>query len=108
MPKVYQTGMTVSQLQQALVMTIRGEFEHNLSQQVYVSREVWESVKKATEQEINMIHQVASHLKPDAPAKELNMLISDYLVSQESEIPSEIALQIIHDEARRALSYGAI
>lgn len=108
MPKVYQTGMTVSQLQQALVLTIRGEFEHNLSQQIYVSREVWESVKKATEQEINMIHQIAAHLKPDAPAKELNMHISDYLVSQESEIPSEVALQIIHDEARRALSYGAI
>lgn len=108
MPKVYNSAMTVSLLQQVLVTTIRSEYEHNLSQQVYVSREVWESVKMAIEQEINMIHQIAQRLSPDAPAKELNHYISDYLTSQESELPSEIALKIIHDEARRVLSYGAV
>jgi len=106
-PKNYQTGMTVSQLQHALVTNIRAEFEHNLSQQVYVSREVWESVKKAIEQELNMIHQIASRMNADAPAKDLNRAVSDYLLSQEDLLPTEIALQIIHDEARRVLSYGA-
>lgn len=108
MPKVYNSSMTVSLLQQVLVTTIRTEFEHNLSQQVYVSREVWESVKTAIEQEIGMIHQIAQRLNPEAPAKELNHYISDYLMSQEEELPSEIALKIIHDEARRVLSYGAV
>jgi hypothetical protein len=73
-----------------------------------VSREVWESVKTAIEQEIGMIHQIAQRLNPDAPAKELNHFISDYLMSQSDDLPSEIALKIIHDEARRVLSYGAI
>lgn len=108
MPKVYNSAMTVSLLQQVLVTTIRTEYEHNLSQQVYVSREVWESVKTAIEQEIGMIHQIAQRLNPDGPAKELNHYISDYLMSQEEELPSEIALKIIHDEARRVLSYGAV
>lgn len=106
-PKTYQTGMTVSQLQQSLAVSIRAEFEHNLSQQVYVSREVWESVRKAIEQELNMIHQIASRMNAESPAKELNRAISDYLVSQEDQLPSEIALHIIHEEARRVLSYGA-
>lgn len=108
MPKIYNSNMTVSQLQQALVLSIRSEFEHNLSQQVYVSREVWESVKTAIEQELGMIHQIAAQMNADGPAKELHLRISDYLMSQESELPSEIALQIIHDEAKRVLSYGAI
>ncbi|GAA4454066.1 hypothetical protein [Rurimicrobium arvi] len=107
-PKVYISGMTVSLLQQALVTAIRSEFEHNLSQQVYVSREVWESVRQAVEQEIGMIHQIAKRLPPDAPGKDLNAMISDYLMSLESQLPSEIALSIIHDEARRVLSYGAV
>lgn len=107
-PRVYISGMTVSMLQQALVTTIRSEYEHNLSQQIYVSREVWESIKKAVEQEIGMIHQIAQRLSPDAPGKELNVHISEYLVNLESQLPSEIALAILHDEARRVLSYGAV
>lgn len=108
MPKVYNSAMTVSILQQALVTSIRTEYEHNLSQQVYVSREVWESVRVAIEQEIGMIHQIAQRLKPDAPAKELNHHISNYLVDLHDELPSDIALKIIHEEARRVLSYGAV
>lgn len=108
MPKVYNSAMTVSLLQQVLVTTIRTEFEHNLSQQVYVSREVWESVRTAIEQEISMIHQIAARLNPDGPAKELNHYISDYLMNLHDEVPSDIALKIIHEEARRVLSYGAI
>lgn len=108
MPKVYHPSMTVSLLQQTLVSTIRIEYEHNLSQQVYVSREVWESVKVAIEQEISMIHQIAQRLSPEAPAKELNHYISDYLMSQTDDLPAEIAIKLIHDEARRVLSYGAV
>lgn len=108
MPKVYNSAMTVSLLQQVLVTNIRGEFEHNLSQQIYVSREVWESVKAAIEQEIGMIHQIAKRLDPEGPAKELSHFISDYLMSYEGDLPSEIALKIIHEEARRILAYGAV
>lgn len=108
MPRVYNSAMTVSLLQQMLVTSIRNEFEHNLSQQVYVSREVWESVRNAVEQEIGMIHQIAKRLDPEAPARDLNHQISEYLMSQSDDIPSEIALKIIHDEARRVLSYGAV
>src|ERR1700742_1869115 len=42
-PRICRKGMTVSDLQQAIAFSIRTEFEHNLSQQVYVSREVWET-----------------------------------------------------------------
>lgn len=107
-PKVYNSHMTVSVLQQMLISGIRTEYEHNLSQQVYVSREVWQSVKKAVEQEIGMIHQIAKTLPPDAPGKELSHRISEYLSAQEDLLPAEIALSIIHDEAKRVLSYGAV
>src|SRR5690606_28116163 len=37
-PRVYQSGMTVGELQATLIFNIRTEFEHNLSQQIYVSK----------------------------------------------------------------------
>ena len=104
-PRIYEPGMTVSDLQQAVMFNIRTEFEHNLSQQIYVSKQVWETIKNVKEQELNMVIQIAQRLKPDAPGKELHMLMADYLLSAE-EVPSEVALQIINEEAKRVLSYG--
>ena len=106
-PRVYVSGMTVTDLQQALVFNIRGEFEHNLSQQIYVSGNVWNTVRGVMEQEINMINNVASQLKPDAVAKELHKAIVDFVVSTPEEQPTTVALQIINEEAKRVLSYGA-
>ncbi len=106
-PRVYMSGMTVTDLQQALVFNIRAEFEHNLSQQIYVSGNVWNTVRGVMEQEINMISQIAQQLKPDAPAKELHTRIVDYILTAPGEMPTDVALQIINEEAKRILSYGA-
>src|ERR1019366_157382 len=64
--RVYDPSMTVRDLQIAMTMTIRTEFEHNLSQQIYVSHNVWETVKGVKEQEINMANQLSRALNPDA------------------------------------------
>src|ERR1035437_4381837 len=39
--RLYDPSMTVQDLQHTIVSTIRAEFEHNLSQQIYVSKNVW-------------------------------------------------------------------
>lgn len=105
-PRVYMNGMTVRDLQQAMVYNIQTEFEHNLSQQIYVSGHVWDTVRNVKEQELNMVHQMAQQMNPDAPAKDLNMRIMDYVMSQEEDMPTTVALQIINEEAKRILSYG--
>jgi hypothetical protein len=106
MPRVYISGMTVTDLQQAIAFNIRTEFEHNLSQQVYVSREVWETVKGVKEQEMNMVNVIAKQLSPEAPAKELQMRIVDYVMNNAAAQPTEVALQIINDECKRVLARG--
>jgi hypothetical protein len=108
-PRVYESSMTVQDLQQAIVITIRAEFEHNLSQQIYVSKNVWETVKNVKEQEINMVHHISQSLKPDAPAKELHSRILDFVLkAKEEEMPTDVALHIINNEVRTVLSYGAM
>lgn len=105
-PRVYQAGMTASDLQQALTFNIKTEFEHNLSQQIYVSKQVWDTVKGVKEQEMNMINQIAKQLPPDAPAKELHQRIVDYVLTTET-LPTDMALEVINEEAKRMLSYTA-
>ena len=45
--RVSSTNMSASQLHSALVTTIRSEYEHNLSQQIYMSPQAWEVVRNA-------------------------------------------------------------
>ena len=105
-PRVYQSGMTVAELQGAVLFTINSEFEHNLSQQIYVTSGVWETVRGVKEQQLNMINSIAQQLNPDAPARDLHQRIVDYLLTVE-EMPIDGALQMINNEAKAVLSYGA-
>ena len=95
-PRVYTPSMTVLDLQQAIIFNIRAEFEHNLAQQIYVSKNVWETVKNVKEQEINMTISVAKTLNPDAPAKELHARILDIILKTQQGLPTNVALQIIN------------
>lgn len=106
-PRVYQSGMTVGDLHQSLIYNIQTEFEHNLAQQIYVTKKVWETVRGVKEQEMNMISQIAKQLDPEAPAKELHLRIVDYVMTVEAGLPTDIALQVINEEAKRVLTYGA-
>ncbi|MEY4281076.1 MAG: hypothetical protein RLZ39_488 [Bacteroidota bacterium] len=105
-PRVYTSGMTVQELQQALVMTINAEFEHNLSQQIYVTASTWQLIRIFKEQEINMIKHIASSINPSEPASILHQQIVNYLITTESETPSETAMQAIQAEAKSLLTQG--
>ncbi len=107
-PRVYQTGMTVAELQATIIFNIRTEFEHNLSQQIYVSKPIWDTVRGVKEQEMNMVNSIAAQLDPNADAKELHKRTVDYILTLEGDLPIDIALQMINDEAKTVLSYGAM
>ena len=105
-PRIYQSGMNVSDLQGALVFNIKAEFEHNLPQQIYVSKRTWDTVKGVKEQMIHMIGHLAQTLNPEAPAKELHVKMIDFLLSTDGQLPADMAIDIINDEARELLSFG--
>lgn len=69
--RVLQPGMTVQNLQQAMLHTVREEFSHNLSQQLYVSSGLWALVRNAKEETLGQINASASLFDPKANASEL-------------------------------------
>lgn len=107
LPRIYDSSMTVMELRTAITFSILAEYEHNLSQQIYVSKEVWETVKNVKEQEISMANQVAGRLDPNAPAKELHKMIMDYVLQGDSQLPTDVALTIINDEVKKVMAYGS-
>lgn len=81
--RVHTPDMTASQLQSALIRTVREEFEYNLSQQLYLSTKTWELVRNAKEEIIRQINVAASSLKADASARDLAGAILQLSLSQE-------------------------
>lgn len=69
--RVSNPELTAYQMQTILLATIRSEYEHNLSQQVYVSPEAWEGIKNAKEKVVNVINLAAGHLDEGAMSTDL-------------------------------------
>ncbi|NJM26625.1 MAG: hypothetical protein HC859_15265 [Bacteroidia bacterium] len=63
--------MPSREFHQLLLSEIRNEYNHNVSQQVYMSEEVWEMIKNAKEDLIVVINESASELEPDANSLDL-------------------------------------
>ncbi len=93
------SNMTVTQLQQHLLQTIRAEFEHNMSQQVYVSDEVWTLVLNARDQMAAFVIGMATQLPPDATAQTYaTTLLTAY--NSNGQTPSDKALEELRNEAK--------
>ncbi|HDR90239.1 MAG TPA: hypothetical protein ENN63_11515 [Bacteroidetes bacterium] len=95
--RVNQPGMNSQQLQSQLLATIRAEFEHNLSQQIYITPQAWEVVKNAKNNTIKLINTSADKVKPNAPAMELNRHILEKVIETEAA-PSQAALEFLKKE----------
>ncbi|QEH41701.1 hypothetical protein [Chitinophaga sp. XS-30] len=100
--RINQPGFTVLDMQIGMVSNIKSEYDHNVSQQIYVTQQAWEAVKTVKEQTISIINQIALKLPPDAPAIELNKQILE-LFMQQKESPADIAAAIINAEAKRLM-----
>lgn len=100
--RVSQPGFTVLDMQIAMVSSIKSEYDHNVSQQIYVTAEAWEAVRTVKEQTISIINQIALKLPPDAPSIELNKQILELFMRQK-ESPADIAAEIINAEARKLM-----
>ncbi len=100
--RLTQPGMTVFELQKALLHTIREEYEHNLSQQIYVSPTAWAMVNAARQSMLQLVSATANELKPDDQAGELATEILDEYASI-SDDPLTVALAFINNEAKEIL-----
>lgn len=66
---------TASFLQLELVKSIREEFDHNVSLQMYVSQECWEKVKRAKEETSELIKVAFTRVRPESSSVDLTIEI---------------------------------
>lgn len=95
--RVSRPTMSSKQLHAELIVTIRTEFEHNLSQQIYMSAGAWEMVKNAKEEITKLVNLVAMKVPENSPGGELAQLLVE-AASKYTKMPTALAIEYIKKE----------
>ena len=95
--RVNKQGMTSQQLQQEMLSAIRSEFEHNLSQQIYMSPQSWEVIKNAKINTVKLINTSATQVKSDSSSIEFSTHLLEKVMEMEKS-PTQVAIEFIKQE----------
>lgn len=97
--RLSQHGMTAIQLQATMIQSIRDEFDHNLSQQLYISSKAWELIRNSREEMIRLINTAGTLQAPETDSNEFaSRLLESYSGQKEETIAR--AIEFVKQEAR--------
>lgn len=96
--RVNRNGITSRQLHLDLVAAVKSEYEHNLSQQIYISPGAWEFVKTSKEEIIQMINISSSKVSADANGSDLAIMILNITANIGKKLPNDVAIEFIKKE----------
>ncbi len=90
-------GDDKSQYENLLIRAIEQEFEHNLTQQIYVSSECWNVVRASKNSTISLIRNKARNEEITSANKLREAILNSLL---EKEAPSETGLAYVNNEVK--------
>ncbi len=94
--------MSAISLHSMLIETLKSEYDYNISQQIYVSPEVWNAVTRLKDQNIYIINQLAANMPHQSTAVDLSKRILEYSMTHNAEL-NTIVLDALHFEAKKIL-----
>lgn len=97
--RLNDSSYSYKELQQILIRHVREEYNHNLSQQIYVSDQVWELTASAVEDVVMTINQGADMLAKGARGIDLAKKVFDIQGGKQTD-PIEHALSVLKQEVR--------
>ena len=102
--RLYDSSLTARQMQQVFLQTIRDEFEHNLTQQLYIKPEIWEGIVKMKDQNSYIINQLAAMEPANAIALDLNKKILEFNHNSPDSTLNNVILDAMQFEVKRLIA----
>ncbi len=100
--RVNKQNFNAHQFHLELIKAIKSEYEHNLSQQIYMSYASWELVKNSKEEIIKLINMSATKVPHDAPGSDLAMMILNITSNLDKKLPNDVAIEFIKKEVSQS------
>lgn len=101
--RVNQPGLNVKEMQVLLTQSIKQEFEHNITQQIYVSAEAWDAIRNLKEQNLLIINQVASFLPAEATGLDLNRNLLELIMNNPKSSLQNVVADALSYEAKKLM-----
>jgi len=98
--RLSSSGQTATEYHRLLLQEIRAEYEHNISQQLYMSPDTWGEVKAAKENVLTTINKAYQTLPQPQQSRgtELAKRVLENLIADETDL-TERALLVVKREA---------
>lgn len=94
---------TAREMQSLFIQTIKQEYDHNITQQIYVSPEAWEAVRNLKEQNMLIINQVSAFLPENASGPELSKSLMELLMENPKASLHMIVSEALNYEAKKLM-----
>ena len=92
--RLHLAGMTAIEMQNLILSEVRAEYQHNITQQLYFSKDAWGIIKRVKDDTLNLVNQSAAKLPSEASAVDLSKIIFSKL-SELEETPYDIVLSVL-------------
>lgn len=90
-------NLSIEQMKQAMLRTVRMEFEHNMSQQIYVSDRLWQQILLARDQMGAFLTAMSTQIPTDGNSiAYARTIIAAY--NSNGDTPHKIALETLKNE----------
>ncbi len=100
--RMYKSSSNARALEADMVKSIREEFEHNLSQQIYVSDDIWKLIRQAKEETIKLISLASAKCSDKSSSTDLSKILLE-LAGAIDEFPHDVAIRYLKQELRSKL-----
>ncbi len=102
--RLTKRNMSAKEMQMLMLLTVREEFSHNLSQQLYLTDETWAAVVYAKEQITRLINLAGTKVDP----KSKSTVITAFLIEQYNDIDTKPIENTISKVKREAAQFFGI
>ncbi len=92
--RLHQQGIAIATLQAGILNEIRSEYQHNITQQLYIDSVTWGVVRKLKDDTIAMINNAVPGLPADANGIELSKAILQHMAGID-ENPYDLTIEMI-------------
>lgn len=95
--RLHQPGIELSALQGLIVNEVNAEYQHNITQQLYVSATSWNVVRKLKDDTIAMINNAVEGLPKEASGIDLSRKVLMHMSSIE-ENPYQLTIDLLKQD----------
>lgn len=92
--RLHQPGQSAAELHSHILSEIRTEYQHNVTQQLYIAAGSWQMLRKLKEDTLMMIHHAKQQLPEEATGVELSKMVLQHLGGMEQN-PYELAQELL-------------